>query len=73
MKSAAWSEILELDLNEHIDLAAGIWESIAAVPERVQLADWQRQELHGRLQAYHRDPNSGAPWAEVRQRIARSR
>ena len=70
MKSADW---LELDVDERIDLVEDIWDSIAAVPARVRLADWQREELDRRLQQYHRDPSAGSPWNVVRQRITSSR
>ena len=45
MNSAHWSEILELGADERAHLVEDIWDSIAAVPERVPLADWQREEL----------------------------
>lgn len=68
-----WAEILELDVDERIDLVKDIWDSIAAIPDRIRLTDWQREELDRRLRQYHRDPSAGSPWDEVRQRIASSR
>jgi len=73
MKSAHWVEILELDVEERIDLVEDIWDSIADIPERVRLADWQGEELDRRLQEYRRNPAAGSPWREVRQRITSSR
>lgn len=73
MKSDRWTQILELDVDERIDLVEDIWDSIAAIPGRVELADWQREELDRRLRQYHQDPSAGSPWPEVRQRIASSR
>ena len=73
MNSAHWVEILKLDIEARIDLVEDIWDSIAAIPERVRLADWQREELDRRLELYRRDPSAGSPWEVVRQRIAPSR
>ncbi|NQT51859.1 addiction module protein [bacterium] len=46
---------------------------IAAVPEAVPLNTAQRDELDRRLEAYHCDPASGAPWDELRERIRSGR
>jgi len=73
MKSTYWTEILDLDIDERIGLVEDVWDSVAAVPERVVLADWQRDELRQRLQQYHGDPSAGSPWDVVRHRITTSR
>lgn len=73
MNAAHWDEILELDVDERIELAGDIWDSIAAFPERVRLADWQREELRHRLEQYRADPVAGSPWEAVKQRIRSSR
>jgi len=73
MTTAHWDEILELDVDERIELAADIWDSIAAFPERVRLSDWQREELRQRLEQYRADPGAGSPWDVVKQRIRSSR
>jgi putative addiction module component (TIGR02574 family) len=46
-----------------------IWDSIAAVPEAVLLSEDLKLELDRRLEAYHQNPDAGAPWIEVRERI----
>jgi len=61
--------ILELTVAERIQLVEDIWDSIAAVPEAVPLSEEQKRELDRRLEAYHRDPDAGSPWAEVKERI----
>lgn len=63
------AEILELSVAERIQLVEDIWDSIATVPEAVLLSEDQKQELDRRLEAYHLNPDSGAPWIEVRERI----
>lgn len=63
------ADILELSVAERIQMVEDIWDSIAAVPEGVPLTEDQKKELDRRLEAYHRDPDAGSPWIEVRERI----
>ena len=63
------TEVLALPVDERIEIAQSIWDSVAAVPEAVQLTEGQRLELEERLQAYREDPRAGSPWPEVRDRI----
>ena len=63
------ADILNLSVSERIQLVQDIWDSIAEVPDSVPLTDEQKAELDRRLDAYHRDPNSGSPWSVVRERF----
>ena len=67
--SSIAKDILSLSVPERILLVEDIWDSIAEFPQEVTLTEAQKQELGLRLDAYHRDPNAGAPWLEVRKRI----
>ena len=67
------AEVLALPIEERIELAQSIWDSVAAVPEAVELTDEQRSELEIRLKEYRENPESGSPWPEVRERILSSR
>ena len=60
------SDILRLSLSERIQLVQDIWDSIAEVPDSVLLTEEQKAELDRRLDAYHKDPKVGSPWAVVR-------
>jgi len=71
MKHISVAEILELPVAERIRLVETIWDSIAEVPEAVDLSEAQRAELDRRLAAYEHDPSLGSPWSEVRSRISR--
>ena len=71
MSSIAKAAILSLSIPERILLVEDIWDSIAEIPEVVSLTAAQKQELDSRLDAYHRDPQVGSPWSEVRERIRR--
>lgn len=73
MKPVPLSDVLELPVEERIRLAQEIWDSIAEVPEAVQLTDSERTELDSRLDAYYQDRNAGSPWPEVRARILKAR
>ena len=63
------AKVLTLPVDERIEIVQSIWDSVAAVPEAVQLTDAQRLEVNKRLQAYREDPRAGSPWPEVRDRI----
>jgi len=62
-------DILNLSVSERIQLAQDIWDSVAEVPESLVLADDEKAEIDRRLNAYHKDPDSGSPWSVVRDRI----
>ncbi len=73
MSSVSISDLLKLPVAERIRLVEAIWDSIAAVPDAVELSAEQCQELDRRWAAYERDPSAGTPWAEVRSRISRGK
>ena len=68
-KHISVADLLELSVSERIQFAEDIWDSIAAVSEAVHVTEKQKEELNRRLEAYHRNPNSGSPWNEVKERI----
>jgi putative addiction module component (TIGR02574 family) len=69
MKPIRLSDVLDLPVAERLALVGDIWDSIAQVPDRVDLTAAQRAELDRRLDAYRRDPSAGSPWPEVKARI----
>ena len=69
MAQVSLTDILELPVPERIRLVEEIWESIAEIPEAVQLTEEQKVELDRRLDAYRKDPNAGSPWSDVKARI----
>ena len=66
------SDALALSPAERILLVEEIWDSIANVPEAVQVTEDQRRELDSRLEACRRDPGADAPWNVVRSRITKT-
>ena len=69
MNPISVSDILGLPVQDRINLVEAIWDSIAEVPEAVELSDLQRSELDKRLAAFEESPSAGSPWSEVRARI----
>ena len=69
MSTLAKSDVLNLSVSERIQLVEDIWDSIAEVPGELPLSEAQKVELDRRLEAYHRNPDQGSPWAEVKERI----
>jgi putative addiction module component (TIGR02574 family) len=69
MSTLAKSDVLNLSISERIQLVEDIWDTIAEVPGELPLSEAQKDELDRRLEVYHRNPNQGSPWAEVKERI----
>ncbi len=62
-------DTLELPVPDRLRLVAEIWESIAETPEAIQLTPETRRLLSARLEAHRKNPNTGAPWTEVKSRL----
>ncbi len=63
-------EYMNLSVSERIQLVEDIWDSIAAeAPERVELSQAQKAELHRRVAAHRADPSTAIPWEQVRSKL----
>ena len=69
MSTLIKADILSLSIAERIQLVEDIWDTIMELPQEVPLTDEQKIELDRRLDAYHKDPDEGSPWGEVRDRV----
>ena len=69
MSALAKADVLSLSVPERIQLVEDIWDTIAEVPDEVELTDEQMAELDRRLDAYHQKPSEGSPWGMVWERI----
>ena len=69
MKTITVNDLLNMPVAERLRLVEDLWDSIAEVPEKLELSDAQRKELDERLEKYHRDPEAGSPWEDVKKRI----
>lgn len=63
------SEALQLPVEDRLDLAEALWESLDQEPVQPELPAWQREVLDQRLAADDSMPEAGSPWEEVKQRI----
>ena len=73
MKAITVSDLLCLPVAERLRLVEDLWDSIAEVPEKIELTGAQRKELDERLEQYHLDPDAGSPWQDVKERILKRR
>jgi putative addiction module component (TIGR02574 family) len=62
-------EIVSLPVNERIQLVEEIWDSIAAVPEAVELTEKQAEEIDRRLEDFRKNPTDIISWETVRERL----
>ena len=62
-------EISNLSVSEKILLVEELWDSIARSPEKISLTKEQKEELDRRLEEYHKDPEAGSSWEEVKDRL----
>jgi putative addiction module component (TIGR02574 family) len=56
-----------LSLSERLQLVEDLWDSID--DEQIPVPEWHLQELERRLAEFRANPEAGAPWAEVRERL----
>lgn len=68
-RSISVSDVMELTVAERIELVEDVWDTISEVPESVKLTQEQKQILDERLEAYHKNPDAGSPWEDVKKRI----
>ena len=69
MNSISISDILELPVQERIRLVELIWDSVAAVPEAVEVSPELKAELEVRLAEFESNPHAGYSWDEVKSRL----
>ena len=70
MKQITAADALTLSIPERIQLVEDIWDTIATEPEAIELTEEEKRMIDERLEAYHRNPDLGSPWADVYKRIA---
>jgi len=59
----------KLSLAQRILLVEEIWDSIAAQADELPITDAQKKDVERRLAAYHKNPNAGSSWEEVKARL----
>lgn len=61
--------IKKLSVAERILIVEDIWDSIISSKENFPLTDEQKKELDSRLEAYHKNPEKGKSWEEVKKNV----
>jgi len=69
MNNISIADILELPVQERIRLVELIWDSVAAVPEAVEISPALKAELEARLVEFETNPEAGYSWDEVKSRL----
>lgn len=69
MNNISIADILELPIQERIRLVELIWDSVAAVPEAVQISPSLKAELETRFAEFELNPESGYSWDQVKSRL----
>ena len=69
MSSALRDELARLSTAERLELIEELWESISDDDGALALTPEQREDLRRRVAEADADPDGGAPWDEVRERI----
>ncbi len=69
MSNITLDEIVRLPVEQRLEIAEAIWDSIRTSPGAVPLTEVQREEIDRRLEAYRTDPGAGDDWVAVLKRI----
>lgn len=69
MKNISISDILKLPVQERIRLVELIWDSVAAVPEAVEISPELKAELEARLAEFEENPEGGFSWEQVKSHL----
>ena len=69
MNKISTVDIAELPLDERIQLVEDIWDTIAELPDTVEVPDWHKAELDKRLESYHANDREGTPWSELKAKL----
>ncbi|MGY6276936.1 addiction module protein [Methylomonas sp. MgM2] len=69
MNTISITDILALPVQERIQLVELIWDSVAAVPEAVEVSPELKAELELRMVEFERNPESGYSWDQVKSRL----
>ena len=69
MNNISIANILELPVQERIRLVEIIWDSVAAVPEAVEVSPSLKAELEARLAEFKANPEAGYSWDQVKSRL----
>lgn len=73
MKKITATDTIELSIPERIQLVEDIWDTIATKAETIELTADEKRIIDERLEAYHKNPESGSPWEDAYKRLVSRR
>ncbi len=68
-KTEVQKTALKLPVEERLELAESIWESVERDARELPLHDWQKSLLDERLEAAGKNPDGWLTWEQVKQRV----
>ncbi|MEM9290471.1 MAG: addiction module protein [Acidobacteriota bacterium] len=71
-KTEVQESALKLSVEERLELAESLWESVQRDAEDLPLHEWQKDLLDRRVEAAEKDPDGWLTWDEVKQRVFHS-
>ncbi|EAT59260.1 addiction module protein [Chlorobium ferrooxidans] len=69
MSTISIADILVLPVQERIRLVELIWDSVAAVPEALEISPSLKAELDMRLAEFEANPEAGYSWEQVKSHL----
>jgi putative addiction module component (TIGR02574 family) len=66
-------QALKLSLEERLELAYTLWDSVSTGADALPLYDWQRELLDERLESAEQSPEGWLSWEEAKERVLASR
>ncbi|NLD36293.1 MAG: addiction module protein [Desulfatiglans sp.] len=71
MKQITATDALALSIPERIQLVEDIWDTIISEPEPIELTENDKKIIDERLEACHKNRESGSPWGDVYKRLVK--
>ncbi len=68
MHRPSLEELRQLSVEERLKLMEDVWTTLEEERELL-IPQWHKEELERRIKAFEEDPDSGAPWSEVKERL----
>ena len=69
MNTISITDILGLPIQDRIRLVELIWDSVAAVPDALEISPELKTELDARLEEFEANPEAGYSWDQVKSRL----
>ncbi|MBK8464636.1 MAG: addiction module protein [Chloracidobacterium sp.] len=68
MNTQLLEEVLQLPVDERLQLAENIWDSVETEQHSLALTPEQRAELNRRIEYHKKNPGEMIPWETARER-----